>query len=535
MTTDFTNSSLTHVLFEDEEFIAIYDFEQQRFVRVNQAGVQMLGYPTEAALLAHLPLNALFGNQPAGAAEALGQQLRQRGRVEADLMVTGHDGQPLWCHLVARTFQEEDRQYGLIRLFNRQRLLQTERDLDNSRQRYEAVFTSATIGIVVCDERGRIVQANQMADTMLGYQPGELLSQTIEQLVPASVSRYHQKLRESFNANPQVRSMGHNRDLHAQRKDGSVFPVEISLSYFRLDGALYVVAYIIDITVKKEIERQLLAHRDHIERLNADLEQKIADRTHALLNTLEQLEQSKDELANALAAERELGELKSRFVSMASHEFRTPLTAVLTSAALIEKYTQTEQQDKRQKHLDRIRASVNHLNDILEEFLSVGRLEEGRIEANPAEVTVASLVADTLTDVSGLLKPNQTIETDLHGPATVWLDPSLLRKILVNLLSNAIKYSGAGAVVRVHTAGHAGQLILTVADQGIGIAPDDQEHLFERFFRAKNATNIAGTGLGLHIVGRYVELMGGQITLTSELNRGTTVTITLTYENHSVD
>jgi len=353
---------------------------------------------------------------------------------------------------------------------------------------------------------------------------------TIEQIVPTGVSHYHKKLRDSFNANPQVRSMGHNRDLHAQRKDSSVFPVEISLSYFKLEDELYVVAYIIDITFKKEAEQQLLAHRDHIEQLNADLEQKVADRTHALMNTLDQLEQSKDELARALAAERELGELKSRFVSMASHEFRTPLTAVLTSATLIEKYPDSDQQDKRQKHLNRIRSTVKHLNDILEEFLSVGRLEEGKIEAHPAEVDVPGLVAETVTDMQGMLKPNQTIQTDLLCTKRVWLDPSLLRKILVNLLSNAVKYAGVGSVVLVKGTCTENQLTLAIIDQGIGISKADQGHLFERFFRANNAINVPGTGLGLHIVGRYVELMGGQVTLQSELGEGTTVTLILPYQ-----
>lgn len=409
------------------------------------------------------------------------------------------------------------------------------RDLEHSLRRYEAIFVSATIGVIISDQKGVIVQANPMAERLLGYGSGELAGRTIEQLVPTEVSRYHEKLRQSFNANPQIRAMGHNRDLHAQRKDGSVFPVEISLSYFYIEEKLYVVAYLIDITFKKEAERQLLAHKDHIEQLNADLEQKVADRTHALMNTLDQLEQSKEELAKALAAERELGELKSRFVSMASHEFRTPLTAVLTSAALIEKYTGSDQQDKRQKHLDRIRASVNHLNDILEEFLSVGRLEEGKIEAHPAEVDVAALLAETIADMQGVLKPNQTVQTDLDCTEVVWLDPSLLRKILVNLLSNAIKYSGPGTVVRVQGRCSERTLTLRVIDQGIGIAPDDQEHLFERFFRAKNVTNVAGTGLGLHIVGRYVALMGGQVQLQSELNVGTTLTLTLPYENHPLD
>jgi PAS domain S-box-containing protein len=409
------------------------------------------------------------------------------------------------------------------------------RDLEHSIRQYEAIFTSATIGVIVSDQHGRITQANPMADQLFGYETGELETLTIEQLVPLAVSHYHQKLRHSFNAHPQVRSMGHNRDLHAQRKDGTVFPVEISLSYFHLEDELYVVAYIIDSTFKKEAEQQLLTHRDHIERLNADLEQKVADRTHALLNTLEQLEQSKDELARALAAERELGELKSRFVSMASHEFRTPLTAVLTSATLIEKYPGADQQDKRQKHLDRIRASVNHLNDILEEFLSVGKLEEGKTDAHPTEVDIAALVTETVADMQGMFKPSQTVQTQLDCPHPIWLDSSLLRKILVNLLSNAVKYSGSGSVVTI--SGHCtdGWLTLAVSDQGMGISKADQEHLFERFFRATNVTNVPGTGLGLHIVGRYVELMGGQVALQSELNKGTTVTLALPYENHSAN
>ena len=272
-----------------------------------------------------------------------------------------------------------------------------------------------------------------------------------------------------------------------------------------------------------------------MERLNADLEQKVAERTHALMNTLEQLEQRKDELAKALTAEQELGELKSRFVSMASHEFRTPLTAVLTSASLIEKYPGTEQQDKRMRHLVRIRQSVNHLNDILEEFLSVGRIEEGKVLACPAPVSLNMLLPDTVADVQGLLKPGQTIVEEVSGPDTIWLDPSLLRKILVNLLSNALKYSGQNSVVRMRAVCADGQLILTVQDHGVGISVEDQEHLFERFFRARNVTTVPGTGLGLYIIGRYLELMNGTIALHSTLGVGTTVTITIPYENHPAD
>lgn len=531
-------TNLVELLFEEsDDFIGIYDLSTQRFVRVNGAGLAMLGFASEHDFLIHPVWSRSVRTQPLTDQELsdLLKQVLERGQHQEVTELRRLNGETFWGQLKIRAFNDNGHLFVMVRLLDQTRLHWAEHELQKSVQRYEAVFTNATIGIIVSDQQGQIVSLNQMARKLFGYTDDELVGQSIDLLVPVAVEKYHAHLRQSFMANPQVRAMGHHRDLHARRKDGSVFPVEVSLSYFRLDEVLYVVAYIIDITFKKEAERQLLDHRDRIERLNADLEQKVADRTHALLNTLEQLELSKNELAGALAAERELGELKSRFVSMASHEFRTPLTAVLTSATLIEKYTEASQQDKRLKHLARIRASVKHLNDILEEFLSVGRLEEGKIEARPNWVDLQALLADVLADIQETLKTGQTVETQLDCPTRMWLDPSLLRKVLLNLLSNAIKYSGAGAVITVRSTCASNALTLSVEDRGVGISKADQEHLFERFFRAKNATAVPGTGLGLHIVARYVELMGGSVALTSELGQGTTVTITLPYENHLTD
>ncbi|MBD2756934.1 PAS domain-containing sensor histidine kinase [Spirosoma validum] len=398
---------------------------------------------------------------------------------------------------------------------------------------FEAVFTHATIGIIVSDEQGRIVSSNRHARSLFGYSEAEMHTISIDALVPDSVAGRHAQLRASFNANPSVRAMGHGRDLFAKRKDGSVFPAEISLSYFYRNNALLAVGYVIDITAKKQAEQTLLEQNSRIEQLNAELEQKVIDRTHALMATLHQLEQSKDELAKALAAERELGELKSRFVSMASHEFRTPLSAILTSASLIEKYPSTDQQEKRLRHIHRIKSSVNHLNTILEEFLSVGRLEEGRIEATWSWISLPGLIDEVGLDLHDMLKDGQAIQTQFDCTKPVMTDPSLMRKILVNLLSNAIKYSSENQTIYVTAICHEADLQLTVRDEGIGISTDDQKHLFERFFRAKNATNFAGTGLGLHIVAKYLELLGGTIDLTSQLGEGTTVTLTFPYEDHS--
>ncbi|WP_080058083.1 PAS domain-containing sensor histidine kinase [Spirosoma aerolatum] len=400
---------------------------------------------------------------------------------------------------------------------------------------FEAVFTHATIGIIVSDEQGRIVSSNRHAHTLFGYTKEEMKGLSIDALVPNPVAHRHAELRSSFNAHPQVRSMGHGRDLYAKRKDESIFPAEISLSYFYRETVLLTVAYIIDITAKKEADLTLLAQKARIEQLNAELEQKVVDRTHALMATLHQLEQSKDELAKALAVERELGELKSRFVSMASHEFRTPLSAILTSASLIEKYPATEQQDKRIRHIQRIKSSVYHLNTILEEFLSVGRLEEGRLEANWSWVELTGLINEVVTDLQDMLKVGQRVQMQINCPKLIRSDPSLLRKIVVNLLSNAIKYSAENQLIDLVAVCNETAFQLTIRDQGIGISEDDQKHLFERFFRAKNATNFAGTGLGLHIVAKYLELLSGTIVLTSQLGEGTTVTITFPYENHSAN
>jgi len=525
--------ALPDLLFEQaREFMGIYDVAQGWFVRVNPAGVRLLGYPSEGALLAESnPTRLLPANWPVWLATAT-----QTGRYEVETVLNRLNGAAFGGHIELTYIAATDHPYLLVRLTEQSQLQQTERELAQSVRRFEAVVANATIGIIMCDRQGTMVSANRTSHQLFGYPEGELVGQPIEVLVPRAVGHRHEQLRHSFNAQPSVRAMGaHRGDLLARRKDGGEFPTEISLSYFYLDEELYVVSYIVDITFKKNAERELIAQRQHVERLNAELEQKVADRTHALLNTLEQLEQRTDELTRALAAEQELGELKSRFVSMASHEFRTPLTAVLTSATLIEKYPGTDQQDKRQKHLQRIRASVRHLNDILEEFLSVGRIEEGRIEAKPVRLLLDTLLTETIQDVQGLLKTGQTVQTDLHCPQPIWLDTSLLRKILVNLLSNAIKYSGEKSVVTVRATCAQEQLTLTVQDQGMGISQEDQEHLFERFFRARNATNLPGTGLGLYIVASYLQLLGGTIALHSELHVGTTVTLTIPYEDHSAD
>ncbi|MFN3316222.1 MAG: ATP-binding protein [Raineya sp.] len=395
---------------------------------------------------------------------------------------------------------------------------------------FASVFEFASIGIILTNQTGEILLANPYAEKLFGYDSHELIGKKIEDLIPQDIREQHIKHRESYNQAPRIRSMGDCMNLFGLRKDGSTFNVEVSLGYFQTPENMYIMGFIHDSSIQKSNEKELIEQKNSIEQysaeikaLNENLEEQIKNRTTALLETLQHLENSKKELEKALSKERELGELKSRFVSMASHEFRTPLSTVLSSVQLIAKYTQTEDQEKREKHIKRITDAVNHLNDILEEFLSVGKLEEGKIKATLTEICLSNCLKGVIQDMQNMAKEGQKIEFSHEGTEQILSDCSILKKILINLLSNAIKFSPENSLIQIKSSVSDKEFCLQVIDQGIGISKKDQEHLFERFFRAENAMNIKGTGLGLNIVAKFTEMLGGKIDIISALGKGTTV------------
>ncbi len=262
-----------------------------------------------------------------------------------------------------------------------------------------------------------------------------------------------------------------------------------------------------------------------MEALNEQLEKKVETRTFKLQETLQQLEASKDELSKALSKEKDLGELKSAFVSMASHEFRTPLSTILSSASLLAKYKLTEDQPKRDKHVQRIKSSVINLNNILNEFLSLGKIEDGKITAHQSNFDIKDLILQQINEMIEIFKPGQKVNYSHSGDAEVTLDEVLFKNILINLLSNAAKFSAENKPVFVTTNKTKDKLTFSIKDKGIGISKKDQEHLCEIFFRAANAINIPGTGVGLHIVSKYVEMMNGKLEIKSELDKGTEINI----------
>ena len=539
---------------------------------------------------------------------------------------------------------------------------------------FETLFNHATIGILMTDSNGLVVNFNKYAEQLFGYQKAEVIGKPVELLIPHGKRVAHIAHRTNFNEHPTNRVMGAAIELFAKRKDDSVFPVEISLSHFKNDSQLFVIAFIIDITVRKQNEdllkeqkNQVLQFAEQTKRLNAELEKKIEDRTKMLKETLEALEntqqettkalnfqkailnhagaciiatdthgvvqlfnstaeeylgysksevidqvnvvqfhlaseiqakaaafsreigkivtpdfnvlsaKSMDDLPNehewtyvrkdgttftvslnvttlrdaqnsisgflgvavdiseikkyqnslqvALEKEKQLGDLKSRFVTMASHEFRTPLSTILSSVSLIDKYTSVEDLEKREKHVKRIKSAVGNMKDILEDFLSLGKMEEGKIQLNPERLTPAELrdeLEAVIQEMQRLTKPSQQITHTFTVTEDCNVDRKMLRHIMTNLISNAIKFSPEGSSVDVSCENRKNELIFTIQDTGIGISEADQKHLFERFFRAENASNIQGTGLGLHIISRYLDLVNGHIELASKLNKGST-------------
>jgi PAS domain S-box-containing protein len=409
------------------------------------------------------------------------------------------------------------------------------RSTESDQQQIKALFDHATEGIILTDEKGKIVLLNPAAFRLFQYDRDELPGQSIDVLIPQRFHQRHVKDRESFYRQPSHRTMGQNRDLFARKKDGTEFPVEVSLGYYRQQNRLFVIAFIVDITRRKDTEMELLMRQQQLEkitedvrRLNADLEAKVEKRTRNLREALQELEKSQEELSEALSKEKELGEIKSRFVSMASHEFRTPLSTILSSATLLSKYTNTDDQDKRDKHIKRTKEAVRHLNVLLEDFLSVGKLEEGKIKPEPAPFALWDLMEEVTEEMQSLAKKDQRIHCRCVGDMAPISDRRLVKNILVNLLSNAIKFSDEGAPIHLQAETRpGGGFLLSVLDKGIGISVEDQQHLFSSFFRGANVINIEGTGLGLHIVRRYVDLLQGAISLESTLGEGTRVIVEL--------
>lgn len=366
-----------------------------------------------------------------------------------------------------------------------------------------SLWSNAGAMIIVVNPEGYIKWFNPAAERILGYKASEVVNIHTPMMlhdkeeVALRAEEFSRQLQQPVSPGMETLIIKAKLNLINEyewiyvRKDGTTLPVSLTVSAMR-DGN-EITGYIgvaIDLTTIKQAE---------------------------------------SELRISLEKERELNELKSRFVALASHEFRTPLSAILSSVYLVSKYENTADIPKRNKHIQRIISSVNMLTDILNDFLSVGRIEEGKIQVRNSTFDPGKHISTILSEMDGLKKPQQQIYYAHHGAAQAYLDPTLLKHIVMNLLSNAIKFSPEGAIISVRSQCNEKGFQLSVKDKGIGISEEDRQHLFERFFRSQQVANIQGTGLGLHIVAKYTELMNGTVSCNSVPENGTEFIITLPF------
>ncbi len=412
-----------------------------------------------------------------------------------------------------------------------------ERALQKEKERAQQYLDVANTIFVVINRDEAIELLNEKGCELLGYREADVLGRNWFDLVMPADDRegVRQVFRHLMDEGEKGQDYYENHILTRQG-DRRLIAWRNALITDEQGRNVATISSGVDITEQRAAE-------ERIKRLNAELEERVEIRTeelaeavNQLLNINKQLEyeiqerksaehalrKSERELRKAYEREKELSELKSRFVSMASHEFRTPLSTILSSADIIEAYQQTEQQARREKHTNRIKSAVSNLTSILNDFLSLSRLEEGKITHAPEEFELQDFCREVVDELQGLLREGQQIRC--QGPTketTILIDKKFLKNILFNLLSNAIKYSPAGKPIDLTLERRDDLLFIQVTDYGIGIPGEEQQHLFTRFFRARNVENIQGTGLGLNIVKRYVELMKGNITFESKLGEGT--------------
>jgi len=374
-------------------------------------------------------------------------------------------------------------------LYNFRRRRLAEKGLLESEQRFSLLVQHVNdYAIFMIDPNGRVMTWNRGAEQIKGYKASEVIGQ------PISLFYTEEEINRQEPADnlKKAAELGSFESIGLRRrKDGSVFYADVVFTCMRNEKG-GIAGYI---KITRDISEQM---------------------------------KTQEEMKQALRREKDLNEMKSRFVTLASHEFKTPLSVILSSTSLIEKYSAPEMEDKRMRHVQRIKSNVKNLRQILNDFLSLEKLEEGVVRNNPTPTDLVQLAEEAILDMEESCKAGQRIVLEVKGaPRMIDVDDHLLRNILNNLISNAVKYSPESTPILCSLQFQPETVDFIVIDSGIGIPAEEQNHLFERFFRATNASGISGTGLGLSIVKRYLDLMDGRIEVSSEPDKGTIFTITL--------
>ncbi|MGZ4840791.1 MAG: PAS domain-containing sensor histidine kinase [Candidatus Angelobacter sp.] len=375
--------------------------------------------------------------------------------------------------------------------------------------RYRKLLEAAPDAILEVNQGGQIMLLNEAAERMFGYSRGELLGLNVESLVPASMRGGHAQHRASYATHPNTRPMGTGLELQGQRKDGSLFPVEISLSPNWIEGSLHVIASVRDITQRRAVEDRLRALR---EQYTAELTVKN-----------EQLE------ARNLEVER-ANSLKTEFLASMSHELRTPLHTIIGFSELLTEQLEGPLTEKQQRFVSHILQDARHLLELINEILDISKIESGRLELKRESFDFSQIVEEVLGGIRHqAAAKNIAVENKNSFQGSLYADRLRVKEILYNLLNNAVKFTPEGGRVWLESFGEGDTLHVSVCDTGIGIPAKEHPSIFEKFYQVGDTTGgiREGTGLGLPITKHLVELHGGSISVESRPGEGSRFMLTL--------
>lgn len=398
--------------------------------------------------------------------------------------------------------------------------------LRESEERFRGIFEGMSEGILMIDEKGVIESVNPGFCEMVGYEQSELIGQVCYDFLHDETSA--QRLRKKMD----YRRKGEKGRFEIQfvRKDGKEVWGQVSSQpkYDKEGNFNGVMSIIMDITEKKNTELKALEMKEAFTR---ELEAKVMDRTR-------ELEEARIELTQSLAKEKELGELKSRFVSTASHQFRTPLSIIQTNMGILSMQKQLMGEEfvpKFDGAYERIKEQIERMTELMNDVLILGKINAGNISIRLKEIDLVEL-CEQITNGYNQINTNKRIATEILGkPYIVTTDSKLFEHSLSNFVSNALKYSPENSESKLKLDFSGDQLLVSIKDNGIGIPEEELPHLFEPFYRASNAKSVAGTGLGTAIAKEYLELIGGQVAVQSEVGKGTEIMITFKNQSNGKD
>ncbi len=397
-----------------------------------------------------------------------------------------------------------------------------EDSLKQSEERYRNLFELSPDAIAIHSD-GKLLFVNQNATNIIGASHiNDVIGKSILHFLAVE---YHS---EAFERLGRISNGEYLNAMEAKfiKFDGSQIDVEITSSLVNFRGIKSIQSIIRDITYRKQTEKQLELYRNNLEELVKIRTEELAVVNKKLTEEIEKEKEIEMILRKSLSKEKELRELKSQFISTASHEFRTPLASIRSSAELIERYGKKWPEEKHASHLEKIKASIDYLTTLLDNVITVNSKEGGYFNYNPEQFDLLKLSEEIIAHLKASLDLNRKVVLNYNTQTKIFnLDPKLIRFIINNLVSNSFKYSHKEREIIVEFKTHNNTLHIVVTDFGTGIANEDIPHLFEPFYRSNSVRFIQGTGLGLTVVKHAVDIQSGQISFITEKNKGTVFTV----------